>query len=86
MSVLCTATQQGVDAVDWLARFARALDLAVVPLFIRDRRSSTVGHSRLKLRRAPATQVRLVSAAVRRWSRKRASPKAKMPLSAATSP
>ncbi|HVM04293.1 MAG TPA: transposase [Acidimicrobiales bacterium] len=34
MSVLRTAAQQGVDPVDWLARFARAPDLAVVPLFI----------------------------------------------------
>lgn len=34
MSVLRTAAQQGVDAVDWLARFARAPDLAVVPLFL----------------------------------------------------
>ena len=34
MSVLRTAAQQGIDGVDWLARFARAPDLAVVPLFI----------------------------------------------------
>lgn len=34
MSVLRTAAQQGVDAVDWLARYARAPDLAVVPLFL----------------------------------------------------
>ncbi|MGH9153868.1 MAG: IS66 family transposase [Acidimicrobiales bacterium] len=34
MSVLRTATQQGIDGVDWLTRFARAPDLAVVPLFI----------------------------------------------------
>lgn len=33
MSVLRTAAQQGLDAVDWLAAFARAPDLAVVPLF-----------------------------------------------------
>lgn len=33
MSVLRTAAQQGIDAVDWLARYARAPDPAVVPLF-----------------------------------------------------
>ncbi|MGH8922969.1 MAG: IS66 family transposase, partial [Actinomycetes bacterium] len=33
MSVLRTATQQGIDAIDWLTRYARAPDLAVVPLF-----------------------------------------------------
>lgn len=34
MSVLRTATQQGVDAIDWLARYARAPDPAITPLFI----------------------------------------------------
>jgi transposase len=33
-SVLRTAAQQGIDAIDWLARYARAPDLALVPLFI----------------------------------------------------
>ncbi len=33
MSVLRTAAQQGIDAIDWLARYARAPDLALVPLF-----------------------------------------------------
>ncbi len=35
MSVLRTAAQQGIDAIHWLARYARAPDLAVVPLFAR---------------------------------------------------
>lgn len=34
MSVLRTAAQQGIDGVDWLARYAQAPDLDVVPLFI----------------------------------------------------
>lgn len=33
MTLLRTATQQGVDALDWLARFARAPNLSAVPLF-----------------------------------------------------
>ncbi|MGH3860106.1 IS66 family transposase [Actinokineospora sp.] len=33
MSVLRTAAQQGVDAIDWLTRYARAPDLALSPLF-----------------------------------------------------
>ncbi len=33
MSMLRTAAQQGTDAIDWLARYARAPDLALVPLF-----------------------------------------------------
>lgn len=33
MSVLRTAGQQGIDAIDWLTRYARAPDLALVPLF-----------------------------------------------------
>jgi transposase len=33
MSVLRTAAQQGIDAIDWLTRYARAPDLALVPLF-----------------------------------------------------
>ena len=34
MSVLRTAAQQGIDGVEWLARFARDPHPAVVPLFI----------------------------------------------------
>jgi transposase len=33
MTLLRTAAQQGIDAIDWLARFARAPNLSVVPLF-----------------------------------------------------
>lgn len=33
MSVPRTAAQQGIDAIEWLARYARAPDLALVPLF-----------------------------------------------------
>jgi transposase len=33
MSVLRTATQQGIDAIDYLARYARAPDPTAVPLF-----------------------------------------------------
>ena len=33
MSVLRTAAQQGVDAIDYLARFARAPDPTVTPFF-----------------------------------------------------
>ena len=33
MSVLRTATQQGVDVIDYLARYARAPDPAGVQLF-----------------------------------------------------
>ena len=33
MSVLRTAAQQGHDAIDWLARYARAPDPTVTPLF-----------------------------------------------------
>jgi len=32
-SVLRTAAQQGIDAIDWLTRYARAPDHALVPLF-----------------------------------------------------